>query len=93
MLASDFKSDLRDTADCGRRCVVDFSAGKTQLVLFDRSHNSDVIDVKMHGSVLENKSTFNIAGIAFLFLIVVELFHCLYCKKLLQENWSLESFY
>ena len=27
----------------------------------------------MHGSVLENKSAFNIAGIAFLFLIVLEL--------------------
>ena len=33
--------------------VVDFNAGKTQLVSFDRSNNTGSIDVKMDGSVLE----------------------------------------
>ena len=57
-LASELKSDLRDTADWGRKWLVDFNAGKTQLVSFDRSKNTGAIDVKMDGSVLEEKSIF-----------------------------------
>ena len=52
-LASELKSDLRDTVDWGRKWLVDFNTGKTQLVSFDRSKNSGAIDVKMDGSVLE----------------------------------------
>ena len=52
-LASELESDLRDTVDWGRKWLVDFNAGKTQLVLFDRSKNTGAIDVKMDGSVLE----------------------------------------
>ena len=33
--------------------LVDFNAGKTQMVSFDRSNNTGAIDVKMDGSVLE----------------------------------------
>ena len=47
--------------------LVDFNAGKTQFVTFDQSNNSDVIDVKMDGSALEEKSSFKMAGIALLF--------------------------
>ena len=36
-LGSELESDLRDTVDWGRKWLVDFNAGKTQLVLFDRS--------------------------------------------------------
>ena len=36
-LASELKSDLQDTVDWGRRWLVDFNAGKAQLVSFDRS--------------------------------------------------------
>ena len=54
-LASELKSDLQETADWGRKWLVDFSAGKTQLVLFDPSNNNGSIDVKMNGSVLEEK--------------------------------------
>ena len=32
--------------------MVDFNAGKTQLVLFDLSKNTGANDVKMHGSVV-----------------------------------------
>ena len=39
-LASELESDLRDTVDSGRKWLVDFSAGKTQLVLFDWSNNT-----------------------------------------------------
>ena len=38
-----------------RKWLVGFSVGKTQLVLFDRSSNTDINDVKMDGSVLEEK--------------------------------------
>ena len=52
-LASELKSDLRDTVDLGRKWLVDFNAGQTQLVSFDRSGNTGAIDVKMDRSVLE----------------------------------------
>ena len=52
-LASELESDLRDTVDWGRKWLVDFNAGKTQLVLFDLSNNTGAIDVKMDVSVLE----------------------------------------
>ena len=38
--------------DWGRKWLVDFNAGKTQLVLFDLSKNTGAIDVKMDRSVL-----------------------------------------
>ena len=43
-LASDLKSDLRDTVDWGKKWLVDFSIGKTQLVPFDRSNNNGSVD-------------------------------------------------
>ena len=52
-LASELEADLRDTVDWGRKWLVDFNAGKTQLVLFDQSKNAGGIDVKMVGSILE----------------------------------------
>ena len=54
-LASELESDLRDTVDWGKNWLVDFNAGKTQLVLFDRCNNNGSIDVKMDGSVFEEK--------------------------------------
>ena len=47
-LAFELKSDLRDNVDWGTKWLVDFNAGKTQLVSFDRSNNTN-------GSVLERK--------------------------------------
>ena len=66
-LASELESDLRDTVDWGKKwlVVVDCNAGKTQLVSFDRSNNNDSIDVKMDGSVLEEKSSFKMLGLTF----------------------------
>ena len=57
-LASELESHLRDTVDWGKKWLVDFNAGKTQLVSFDRSNNTGSIDLKMDGSVLEEKSSF-----------------------------------
>ena len=64
-LASELESDLRDTVDWVRKWLVDFSAGKTQLVLFDQSSNTGAIDVKMDGSVLQEKSCFEMLGLTF----------------------------
>ena len=64
-LASELESDLRDTVDWGRKWLVDFNAGKTQLVLFDRFKNTGAIDVKMNGSVLEKKTSFKMLGLTF----------------------------
>ena len=41
--------------DWGKKWLVDFNAGKTQLVSFDWSNNNGSIDMKMGGSVLEEK--------------------------------------
>ena len=51
-LASELEFDLRDTVDWGRKSLIDFNAGKTQLVLFDRSKKTGAIYVEMDGSVL-----------------------------------------
>ena len=64
-LASELESDLRDTVDWGKKWLVDFNAGKTQLVLFDWSNNNGSIDVKMNGFVHEEKSSFKKLGLTF----------------------------
>ena len=64
-LASKLESDLRDTVDWGKKWLVDFNAGKTQLVSFDRSNNNGSIDMKMGGSIFEEKSSFKMLGLTF----------------------------
>ena len=54
-LVSELESDLRDTVDQERKWLVDVIAGKTQLVSFDWSNNTGAVDVKMDGSVLEER--------------------------------------
>ena len=51
--------------DWGKKWLADFSAGKTQPVLFDRSNNNGSVDVKMDGSVHEKKSSFKMLGLTF----------------------------
>ena len=65
-MASELESDLRETVDWDRKWLVDdFNAGKTQLVSFDRSEDTGTIDVKMDGSVLEEKLPFKMLGLTF----------------------------
>ena len=64
-MASELEFDLRDTVNWGKKWLVDFSAGKTQLVSFDWSNNNGSIDVKMDGSVLEEKSYFKMLELTF----------------------------
>ena len=51
--------------DWGKKWLVDLNTGKTHLVLFDQFNNTGSIDVKMNGSVLEEKSSFKMLGLTF----------------------------
>ena len=51
--------------DWGKEWLVGFNAGKTQLVLFDWSNKNGSIDVKMGGSILEEKSCFKMLWLTF----------------------------
>ena len=64
-LAFELESDLRNNDNWARKWLVDFNAVKTQLVLFEQSNSSNDIDLKMDGSVLEEKSYFKIFGLSF----------------------------
>ena len=64
-LASELESDLWGTVDWGGKWLVDFNAGKTQLVSFDRSNENGSLYVIMDGSVLEEKSSFKMLGLTF----------------------------
>ena len=44
--------------DWGKKWLVDFNAGKSQLFSFDQSNNNGSIDVKMDGPVLGEKLSF-----------------------------------
>ena len=59
-MASELESNLQDTLDWCRKWLVDFNAGKTQPVSFDWAN-----DMKMDGSVLEEKSSFKMLGLTF----------------------------
>ena len=51
--------------DWGRKLFVDLNAGETQLILFDWSNNTGATDMKMLGSVLEEKLSFKMLGLSF----------------------------
>ena len=59
----ELESSLPDTFVRGKKWLVGFNAGKTQLVLFDRSNS--FIDVKVDGSVLKEKSPFKMLWLTF----------------------------
>ena len=64
-LVSELESGLQDIIDWGKKWLADFIARKTQLVSFDRSNNTGSINMKMDGSVLEEKSSFKMLGLTF----------------------------
>ena len=49
--------------DWSKKGLIDFNAGKTQPVSFDRFKNNGFIDVKMDWSVLQEKSYFKVLGL------------------------------
>ena len=73
--------------------LVDFNAGKTQLILLDQSNNTGAIDVKMDGSVLEGKSPFKILGLTFSSKLDQGSYIISTAKTASIENWSLNLFY
>ena len=53
--ASELEPDLRDTVDWGKKWLVDFNAGETQLISFDWPNNNGSTDMKMDaGPILDN---------------------------------------
>ena len=66
-LPDGLESDLRDTVDRGRKWLVDFHAGKIQLVSFDWFNNIGAIDAKMDGSIFEENLSFKMLGLNFSF--------------------------
>ena len=77
-LASQLEHDLLDAGNCGRKWLLDFSSGKTQLVFFDWSVNSSAVCRKMDGSVLDEKSSFSILRLSLYFKLDWGLLHFLY---------------
>ena len=63
--AFELESDLRDAVDWGRKWLVHFNAGQTQLVSFGQSNRTGAIDMKIDGSVLEEKSSFKVLELTF----------------------------
>ena len=51
--------------DWDKKWLLDFNVEKTQLVLFNQSNKTRSIDVKMDGSVVEEKSSFKMLGLTF----------------------------
>ena len=64
-LAFELETDLRDAVNWGRKWLVDFSAGKIWLVLFDCSNVTGAIDVKIDGSDFDQKLSFKILALIF----------------------------
>ena len=56
---------IYETLGWGKKWLVDFNAGKTQLISFDRSNNTGAVEVKMEGFVLKEKSSFKMLGLTF----------------------------
>ena len=59
-LASVIESDLGDDKEFHKKWLVDFYAGETLHVSFDFNFNYGVIDLKMHVSLLGEKTYFKI---------------------------------
>ena len=92
-LASELESDLRDTVVWGKKWLLDFNAGKTQLVLFDRYNNNGSIDVKMGGSILEENSSFKMLRLTFSSKLDWGSYIISIAKTASKKNWSFNSFY
>ena len=63
-MAAELEYDPRGTMGVCRKWLIDFNAGETKLVSLYRS-NIGSIDVKMNGSVFEEKLSFKMLGFSF----------------------------
>ena len=64
-LTFELESDIQDPVDWGKKWLVDFNAGKTQVVQIGGSNNTGSIDLKMDESVLEEKLSFQMVELTF----------------------------
>ena len=78
-LALQLVSNLRDMVNWDRKWLVNFNAQKNQVVSFDLLYNYDAIDMKMNGSVTENKSSYKLLALSFSSKLDWRLFYCPYC--------------
>ena len=78
--------------DWGKECLVDCNDVKTQLVSFDWSNSTGAIDVKINGSVLEEKSSFKIMWLMFSFKLDWSSYIIFIAKTAFKKNWSLNLF-
>ena len=62
---AELESCLQDTVDQDKKWIVDFNAGKTEVVSFDWSSNTGAIEVKVDGFVLEEKLSFKMLVLTF----------------------------
>ena len=98
-LDSELESDLRDTVDWGRKWLVDFNARNTRLVSFDRLDNRGAIDVKMDGSVFDEKSSFKTLGFYFssklkmMISVLIYQCHVNFSKQLSLIRTPLDGFF
>ena len=51
-LAAELESDIQDIVEWGKKWLVDFNTGKTQIVSFHPSNNTVATDMKVDGCVL-----------------------------------------
>ena len=72
--------------------LVDFNTGKSQLVSFDQSNNTGAVDVKMNGSVLEEKLSLKMLGLTF-FSILDRGPYIITIAKTASKIWSLDFFF
>ena len=61
----ELEPDPPDTVDWGSKWLVDFNAGKSQLVSFYRNDNAGAINTKMDGPVLQKKPSFKMLEVIF----------------------------
>ena len=64
-MASELESNLREPKDWDRKWLVVFNLRKTQLVLPNCLNDCGAINVKMSGSILDEKLLFMILGFSF----------------------------
>ena len=83
---------IYETVDWARKWLVDFSAGKTQLVSFDHSYSIGAIDVKMDWSAHEKKSSFKMLKLSFSSKLDWGSY-IISIAKTASKNWSLDSLY
>ena len=78
-LASELEPDLRDTVECDRKWLVNFIAGNPNFVSFDGFDKTSAIDVKMDGSVLDEKLPFKVLRLSFSSKLRLGILQCIYC--------------